>query len=76
MAAKKRRNEKETERKAGATASQKRKIDAEFAAAEEVEKAAAKRTRNEKETERKAGAKETERKAGAKETAILAARNQ
>ena len=60
--------EKETARKAGATASQKRKVDSEFAAAEEFEKAAAKRTRNEKETERKAGAKETERKAGAKET--------
>ena len=50
------------------TLSHKRKIHPEFAAAEEVEKAAAKRARNEKESERKAGAKETERKAGAKET--------
>ena len=84
-AAKKIRNEKETERKAGAketerkaggTASQKRKIDAEFAAAEEVKKAAAKQIRNEMQIEIKAGSKETERKAGARETARKAARNQ
>ena len=51
------------------TPSHKRKIDAEFAAAEEVEKAAAKKIRNEKQIAIKAGAKETERKAGEKETA-------
>ena len=58
------------------TPSHKRKFDPNFAAAEEVEKAAAKKIRNEKQIAIKAGAKETERKAGAKETARLAARNQ
>ena len=59
------------------SSSHKRKLDPEFAASEEAEKAtkkaANKATRDEKETARKAGGKETARKAGDKEKAKQAA---